>query len=363
MAVKTGLLTTYDIAENKVDVSPVLSMLILPETPLLNKIGIAGQAVNSTRYEWWDDALPVFKTTLGAAYTAAAGSMTVASTDGIIAGAIIKVESSLYRVTNVNTGTKVLTISVLENDADHADGTTVEIISIAGVEAEEYTDMDYTQKVKRYNMTQIFRDYVKFSGTQLSVQQYVNEDVFADEVRRKLQRIRIWLEKAIINGVRLEPSDNTTPRLLGGIRWFIGQNGITSSAAFSEANLKAFLKQIDEAGGVVKEAWMNPSTMTNFLDLESSKIVVDKGDQTVGRKVKQYLSEYGDITLYTDSYIPANEIIVLDTSKLAVKPLKGRAAFYEELAKTGDYVKGQLIGEYTLEFRNPDAAGLFTITG
>ncbi|AKI96579.1 SU10 major capsid protein [Kosmotoga pacifica] len=361
MAVKTGLLTTFDIAENKVDVSPVLSMLNLPETPLLNKIGIAAQAVNSTRYEWWDDVLPVFNTTLSAAYLTGGGSLTVASVAGILPGAVIKVESSLYRVTAVDSGTNTLTISVLENDADHSSGVTVEIIAVSGKEAEEYADMDYTQKVKRYNMTQIFRDYVKFSGTQLSVQQYVNEDVFADEVRRKLQRIKIWMEKAIVNGVRLEPSDNTTPRLLGGLRWFINQKGLTTSASFSEANLKAFLKQIVDAGGVVKEAWMNPSTMTNFLDLESSKLVIDKGDQTVGRKVKQYLSEYGDLTLYTDPHIPANEIIIVDTSKLAVKPLKGRAAFYEELAKTGDYVKGQLIGEYTLEFRNPDAAGIFTI--
>lgn len=67
MAVKTGMITTFEVAENKVDVSPILNMLKLPSTPVLNAIGF-GEAVTSTTLEWWDDVLPVLTTTLGASY-------------------------------------------------------------------------------------------------------------------------------------------------------------------------------------------------------------------------------------------------------------------------------------------------------
>jgi len=47
---------------------------------------------------------------------------------------------------------------------------------------------------------------------------------------------------------------------------------------------------------------------------------------------------------------------------LKVHPLNGRAFFYEQLAKTGDGVKGQIVGEYTLELRNPETHGVYTVS-
>ena len=52
-AIKNGMLSTYDVTENKVDVSPVLGMLSMPNTPFLNKIGISNEAVSAVKYEWW----------------------------------------------------------------------------------------------------------------------------------------------------------------------------------------------------------------------------------------------------------------------------------------------------------------------
>ena len=363
MATIKGLVTTYNVNENKVDVSPVLSMLKLPQTPLLNQIGISNETVDSTHYEWWDDVLPILKTTLAAAYTAGGGSITVATGDGIHfqPGDIIRIENSIYRVTAVNTDT--LTIVVVSGDANHDADVDVELIGNAYAEASEYQDSQYTQKIKRYNVTQIFKDHVKFSGTQLEVSQYVNEDVFLNEVQRKLEKLRRLMERTAWLGVRVDPSDNTTPRLMGGIKWFIEQEGITSTTTFSEANFNAFLKQIFDASGVVKEAWMNPSTKAYFNALNDDKLVVERGDTTAGKLIKTYMSDYGDVDIKTTPHLPENIIIVFDTTKVAVRPLQNRQFKYEQLAKTGDYIKGQIVGEYTLEFRNPDVAGIFTISG
>lgn len=357
-----GMITTRDVKENKVDVSPILSMLQMPGTPVLNKIGINSQPVTATKFEWWDDVLPITETTLTAAYTAAGGSLTVADATGLLVHGIVQVDDSIYRITAVNYETKVLTVAIVSNDANHANGSRVIILANAGLEGQDYQDNDYTQKVKRWNVTQIFHDYIKISGTQKAVEQYVQENVFLDEVKRKLERMRLNLERSLINGVRIEAPNNTTPNLAGGIRYFIGQEGITTSGTFTEANFKAFLKQIRDKGGSISEAWLNPVSLDKFLALNADKVRIVRTDDTVGRLVKSYLSNYGETTLNSSDDIPEDEILVYDSGKVQVKPLKGRKAFFEELAKTGDNTKGEIVGEYTTVFRNPELAGAYTIT-
>ncbi|WP_126992250.1 SU10 major capsid protein [Thermosipho globiformans] len=361
MATITGMVTTYNVAENKYDVSPVLSKLQLPQTPLLNVIGIANEPVNSTRYEWWDDVLQVLKVSLAAAYTAGGGSLTVESGAGkkFKVGNIVKVENSIYRVTAINGD--VLSISVVAGDANHSAGVDVELIGDAQPEGQDYTDSNYEQKIKRYNVTQIFSDYVKFSGTQLAVKQWVTEDVFLDEVQRKLSKLKIFLERTAWLGIRLDPPDNSAPRMLGGIKYFIDNDGITATNSWSEANFKAFLKLIYDANGPIVEAWMNASTKEYFNSLNSDKLIVTQNERTSGRLIDAYLSQYGEIKLRTSPHIPENMIIVFDPSNVKIKPLNGRQMAYEPLAKTGDSVRGQIVGEYTLEFRNPDVAGIFYI--
>jgi hypothetical protein len=53
-------------------------------------------------------------------------------------------------------------------------------------------------------------------------------------------------------------------------------------------------------------------------------------------------------------------VLLLDSSRIDVMPLSGRSFYFKPLASTGDREAGQLIGEYTLEFRNESAHGLIT---
>ena len=50
--------------------------------------------------------------------------------------------------------------------------------------------------------------------------------------------------------------------------------------------------------------------------------------------------------------------LVLDSSRIEVMPLQGRSFQFKELAATGDSLAGQLVGEYTLEFKNENAHGI-----
>lgn len=148
---------------------------------------------------------------------------------------------------------------------------------------------------------------------------------------------------------------------MGGIDWFItNEDGIVVTPATMtdfETTLKEFLRLIYDVRGSVSEAWMNPVTMEHFLDLGEDALIIDQYSEQAGRNVRTYVSQYGETTLNMSPDIPPKVIYVVDTSNIRIRPLVNRQFQYEELAKTGDSIKGQLIGEYTLEFRNPDLAG------
>ena len=368
---KVGQITTYDVVENIIDFSDILNEKKMPSTPLLNKIGILNEPVYSTTYQWYDEAFPILNTKLTDAYnTSGDNTLTVASTVGIMVNSIIKVGNVLYRVTEVTSATKLKVIVISGQDADHANGAIVTIVSNSAIEGADYEDGHYNPLIERENYTQIFKDYVKITGTQDAVRRKVRGALLAQEIDNKMKRLRVMLERAAWLGIRSTPNIKDAPRLMGGIDWFITNNstGIIATSNLSgttpnfEANFKAFLRQIYDVRGSVNEAWMNPVTMEYFLALGEDAFLIDQYSEQAGRNVKVYVSQYGETALNMSPDIPPNVIYVVDTSNIKIRPLVNRQFQFEELAKTGDSIKGQLIGEYTLEFRNPDLAGKLTIT-
>ncbi len=365
---KVGQITSYDVVENVIDFSDILNEKKMPSTPLLNKIGILNEPVYSTHYQWYDEAFPILSTELTADYNGSTTlkTMEVASTVGIMVNSIIKVDNVLYRVTEIETSPKKLSVVCLSTtDANHNKYAIVTIVSNSAIEGADYEDGHYNPTIERENVTQIFKDYVKISGTQDAVRNKVRGRVLAREIDNKMQRLRVMLERASWLGVKVKPTTNAGPRLMGGIDYFIVNSDgvVATTSTFSEANFKAFLKEIYDRRGSIAEAWMNAVTMDKFIALNASSVRTDQSADQVGRNVNSFVSQYGETILNTSPDLPPNVIYVVDTANVKIRPLVNRQFQFEELAKTGDSTKGQLIGEYTLEFNNPDLAGKFVITG
>jgi hypothetical protein len=214
----------------------------------------------------------------------------------------------------------------------------------------------------RKNITQIFSDYVSITGTQQNLAQYVNSNVFTSEVQKKLLGLKIQLEMAIINSIYYEPTTNADGRMMKGTLQFLTEEGVSGSGTLTEDNFKAFLKEIWQNGGNPSVAVMDSASAETFNTFQADKLIVQRNDQTAGRVITGYLSQYGHIRLIVDRWMHTNTIMVLsDVNRLKVHPLNGRAFFYEQLAKTGDSVKGQIVGEYTLELRNPETHGVYVV--
>lgn len=360
----TGQINSYGIESQIRLVSDIFEEIKLSNTPFLNEIKI-GKAVSSTKLIWWDAQRIPTKTALTSAYTAASGSMVVASVEGLRVNTLVQVGAVIAKVSAINAGTKTLTITALEGDANQTSGAEVVFINNAEIEGSEYKDSDRTPDLERFNVTQIMSDYVNITGTTKSISNEVKADVLAREVKTKLERLKYQFARGLIVNPRYAPANNADGRIMGGLRYFINQYGYNPNAAlFSTANIDAFLAKMENEYGIFpKELWMNPVTHKNFNDLNADKLIIDRLDGGRGNFVKSYLSGTGrEISLKTDPAFPEKEIVLCDTNKIAIRPLKDRDFFVEKLAKRGDYEQYQLLGEYTAEINQSNTFGIFKIS-
>lgn len=366
MPIITGMIDSYKIPTNARDLSTAFYMLSYPNTPIFNKISIPGTC-SARKREWWDDTLLPTSTTLAAAYTAAAGSMTLTSVDSVRVGSVIQVESSVYRVTAINTTTKVITITIISGDANHADTTKVNFLSTAKLEGGTYEASDNATEVLRYNNTQIFDDWIEISGTEEVVNREINTgDLLAQKAMRKMERIYHQMARIVTSGgVRVDATDNTTARMMGGIDWFITTYGYNpAAAAFSAANFDAFLYEMEQTyGRTPTEAYMNPVDLQKFTALRNTQITIDRNDTGRGEYVDRYQSGYGyDVKLETDATLLPGKIRVFGMDQVKLLPLQGRSLQGYPLGKLGDKTQWGIVGEYTLEFNNSATTGAFSMT-
>ena len=359
-----GIITSYDVPENARDISPMFYGLTLPETVLFNRLGVGTRAINKT-LNWYDDELMPTSTTLDAAYTAASGTMILADANFFPAGTIIRCEGSVYRVTDVNLSTKEITIAILSADANHASGKTVEIIGNGQLEGKAFGNTASVKRVERTNYCQIFEQTAEVSGTE-GATQLVNGTTgkMSEEIAKKMEYLYRLMGRAIWNGVALSASDNTTPRLMGGVKAFIDANGYApSSASFNQTNFDAFLDEISQRGGSLIDIWCSPTVARKFSALKDDSVVAERTDGTVGRWTRSYLSGNGaTLTVNSDpACLDTDAIYVFPTSSIVLRPL--RPLQMQPIAKVGDSERVLLVGEYSLEVRNSQAMGKFSISG
>jgi len=118
MLIPSEGVVTFDVPQNAVDVSNLFNLIELPGAKLLNVISL-GDSVRAVDPKWFDDRRLAIGTTLGAAYTAADGEVTLASVEGVRVGSVFSVGDTVFKATAVDTDTKVVTVTVLADQ--HAD--------------------------------------------------------------------------------------------------------------------------------------------------------------------------------------------------------------------------------------------------
>ena len=223
--------------------------------------------------------------------------------------------------------------------------------------------------MRKQNYTQIFAATVEVSGSELAVRQLGVRDELDYQKQQRLRELVRDLENCVINGIApttAQEGSATVRRTMRGLVPSIvtnvftpGSGGFPAETTLTEEQLNLALRWIWKgSSGNVDTIVVNGAqkrAINNFL--QSGRRFSADGE-SFKSLVSVYESDYGVCRVVLSRFVPSGCILLLDSSRIEVMPLAARSFHYKPLASTGDRESGQLIGEYTLEFRNEEAHAL-----
>ncbi|HBR19393.1 MAG: hypothetical protein A2Y13_02890 [Planctomycetes bacterium GWC2_45_44] len=357
------------------DVSDLIGIVSPYETPLLDAIGDPLRQAQSTYHEWLEDSLVPNKDTISDSSISDPESETsfdVANGSRFRAGDQIQAAGAkeLMLVSGVSGNTITVVRGYAGTTTENiATGQVINILGNAAFEGDDKPAARFTNRIRCGNYTQIFTASVEVSGTNIAASHLGLSDEMDYQKSERLREMIRDLENTVINGG--QPSANpqgtaSVRRSMKGILPHIathlyntGGSGFPTGTALTEEMINYVLRKIWEnsSGSVdlIVVGGYQKRKINSFLTASRS---FGASDTAYTDMVSVYESDFGVCRIVTSRYVPQDAVLLLDSSRIGVLPLAGRSFQFKPLASSGDYECGQLIGEYTLEFKNEAAHGL-----
>lgn len=218
--------------------------------------------------------------------------------------------------------------------------------------SEAGTAVKSVRKLKS-NICQIMEKVVAVSGTVNALNPHGIGNEFANEVADRLTEYKRDLEYYCLNGVK-STEDN---RQMAGLTSLVDESHVINhSAELTEDVIIDALQKMWEAGahGEVY-GFVNASVKraVNKLLKDHTTQIVEQGENTFGIVVTKYETDFGTINLVLDRHMKNDEFLIVDLDKVELAELRKPA--YADLARTGDYKKGHIVGESTIKLLNSKA--------
>ena len=250
----------------------------------------------------------------------------------------------------------------------------------AAVEGADATSLTVTPTVRVGNRTQISTKTVQIAGTQDSVDKAGRKSEKAYQLAKASSELKRDMEKTLLSNNVAAAGDSSTARTLGGLQAWLNTNAVLGAtgtagsggttarvsgtdAAFTETMLKSAVKQAFEEGGNPSVLMVTPTqkqVVSGFAGIAEQRYQApSNAPTTIVGAADVYLSDFGTLSVVPNRFMTADSgdggevAFVLDPEYAAVAYL--RPFQTNELAKTGDSEKTQLLVEYTLEVKNEKA--------
>ncbi|HEY4329904.1 MAG TPA: DUF5309 family protein [Phycisphaerae bacterium] len=372
-ATYAGGSTLPEIAE---DVSDLVTILSPAETPLLDVLGDSLYAATSTRHEWLEDELLPNTDTINQSGISDGSlnvtTITMSHGDRFRVGDLIQAAASKEVILVTAVSANNLTITRGYGSTTKSQLTHQLLLTILGNAALEGADAGsprFSIRARKSNYTQIFSSALQVSGSEAAVRQINVDDEMDYQKTNRLRELLRDLENTVINGVApdatLEGSSSVRRTLKGIIAGLVtnamtpGSGYIPSDDALTEDHVNAALRTIWEASGNKPDVILCGGAQKRRINafIQATQRFAP-GDERFKNLVSVYESDYGTCRVLLSRFVPADAMLFLDSTKIAVVPLAGRSFQYQSLAVTGDYVSGEMIGEYTLELRCEKGQGV-----
>lgn len=336
------------VKESVVDEFLLLNPL---QTPMLSLVGF-GQSVSNVTHSWFEDEMFAQESIATKAAAENATSITVENAEAFRPAQVVRAGEELILVAAVK-GNELTVVRGYAGTTAAAimDGDTIEVMFVEGTEGAKARDGRYKPRTRKENVTQIFDETVELSGTAIAVAQHAVNDEYEKEKQKKQLELALALEKAVINGVKYE---NGNVRMMRGIRSFIETNIIDAEGeGIEDDHLIEAFRKIFEAGGMESggnfKIVVGATQKIAISKFGNAQIRLDRLDNGRGQVVDHYISDFGAAEIVLNNNMPAGEVLVIDANRISIRPLQTREFAHEYMGKEGDYMKGQIVGEYTLE--------------
>jgi hypothetical protein len=226
------------------------------------------------------------------------------------------------------------------------------------------------------NYMQISQKDAQVSGTLDAVDKAGRDKEVAYQKVLKGLELRRDIEKYLHSDTARSGSD---PRKAGTLSsWITNVDDASGTSAatgdgsdvpdMSGTNRAMTLAQIDNAmqaaytdGGQPNMLVVSPSKKAAFSDLNSGSVATNQINYTAPREaaivgsVSLYLSDFGQLDVVIDRFASDDRVYLLDSDYACVCTLPNRNFTVQEMAKTGDSEKFQIITEWTLKVSAPKA--------
>ncbi len=368
--------TYVNTAENKRVITDYIALLDPSDAPFIEAIGGLDGAASKFRFtnqgtlvEWIEDTLApltgVFALTATANSATNVTSLKVADGNMVQPGHILLTGTELLWVSANSSGTLTVTRSLGGSTmVTLATNASFSIVGMARLEGADSDPIGYTDLSTNSNYTQIFHKEIKQTGTAPYQDRWGMTDQMQYESAKSIPEMMRLIERTLQYGKRSAGS-TTTPRMMGGYQEFITTNK-ASGANMSVSSLipgiiEDAVELIYNAGGAGDFlAIVNPATYQKIKNAyDSSSYVRYAPEQNrFGTLVDRIVTPFGDVSFVIDRWQLSNLIPILKLDNVGMLTL--RPWQVEDLAKTGDAEKKQLVGEYTFCLKLEKSHALLT---
>lgn len=377
---KPTYLAGVDLPELFEDVADIISIVSPFETPLLDHLGDPKRAATSTIHEWVEDTLlpnsDQINQTVFTPNPTDAVLITVDNGSRFRVGDQVRPagarEIMFVTAINANQLTVVRRYGNTPGSA-LADDKVLFILGNAALEGDDRPATRFTSRSRKRNWTQIFTSAVEVSGTMRASKVVGAADELDFQKQERLRELLRDLENCVINGVA--PAANqqgsaTVRRTMNGIIPSILTNNFTPNSGgippgggggtdLNEAVLNAALRLVwDQSNGPVDTIVVGGLQKRRINQFVTGSRGYAPSDTRFKDLVGIYESDFGVCRVILSRWVPPDSVVLLDSSRVEVLPLASRSFHFKPLGAVGDADLGQLIGEYTLEFRNENAHGV-----
>ena len=251
-------------------------------------------------------------------------------------------------------GATDITVSWREKEL-HKPSSMTDNLMLEGAEAPESVHSTRTMKS---NICQIMSKATSVSGTLNALNPYGIGNEYAQEINDRLLELKRDMEYFFLSGTKATES-GVTPRQMDGLMNLVG-NSIDASGELTEDILVDAMEKMWEAGvsseNIYAFCGATVKRKINKLVAENAatRIHAELGQRhALGIMVDRLVSDFGDFNVVLNRHMPKNAILIVDLNEVEIATL--RPVFFQELAKTGDYTKGQIITENTIKLLNSKA--------